>query len=186
MASLDTDRKHRLGGRAFLLFFARALLATIAAAAAIAATWWYASAYVPRRYVVYYVYGLKLLALLAAAYFVLKLVHAFLAYRSHEFRFDDEYFHISRGYLNRDETGVVYHQIQTVTVERPLGARLVGVAHLTVVMSGSDQGERVAHLPALDLRRARLVQKELLARARRHQRDERPRYRSVPFEDDED
>lgn len=187
MASLDTDRTHRLGGRAFLLFFGRGLLITLVIAGLIAATWWYGSVYVPKQYVIFYVYGLKLAAVLLLGYFLFKLSHAYLAYRSHQFRFDDEYFHITRGYINREETGVVYHQIQTVAIERPLGARMVGVAHLTVIMSGAGKGEKPAHLPALDLRRARMVQKELLARARRHQQGERQQgYRPVPFEDYEE
>ena len=188
MAKLDTARSHRLGGRAFLLFFGKGLLVTFVVAALIGATWWYGSAHVPKQYVIYYVYGLKLAGVLLLGYFLYKLAHAFFAYRSHEFRFDDEYFHINRGYINRDEMGVVYHQIQSVTVQRPIGARMVGVAHLTIIASSSDNGGRVAHLPALDVRRARLVQKELLARARRQQHPEERRggYRQVPFDEEED
>jgi len=188
MASLDTDRTHRLGFRAFLRFLGGGALLIVVLTAGIAAWWWYGARYVPPRYVVYYDYSVKLFALLIASYAAYRLAASFLAYRSHAYRFDDEFFHVIRGYLSRHETGVVYHQIQTVTVRRTLGDRMIGVADLTIVTSSGEDGASHAHLPGLDMRKARLVQRELLARAKRSQHAPAPAaYRPLRFVDvDED
>ncbi len=187
MAALDTERTHRLGARAFFVFLGWGIFAGIALLLGLGAIWWYGAVYVPREYVVYFVYALQLAALCVAGFVVFRLAIAFFAYYAHAYRFDDEYFLIIRGYLDRHETGVVYHQIQTVTVQRPVSARLFGVAHLTIVTSGGSAETRQVQLPSIAMRKARLIQKELLARAK-HGQGQRyePRYRPVPFEDDEE
>lgn len=187
MAQLDTDRTHRLGFRAFLLFLGWSALLVVLLAAGTAAWWWYGARLVPARYVTYYDYSVKLLALVVAVFALYRLVGSYLAYRSHAYRFDDEFFHVTRGYVSQQEVGVVYHQIQTVTVQRPLGARLVGVAHLAIVTNSGSGATYAAHLFGLDRAKARLVQRELLARAKASQQASRePRYRPVPFVEDEE
>lgn len=188
MAALDTERTHRLGVRAFFLFLGWGIFAGIALLLAVAALWWYGAVYVPKEYVIYFVYGLQVSALCIGAFLLFRFAVAFFAYYAHAYRFDDEYFLIIRGYLDRHETGVVYHQIQTVTVQRPVSARLFGVAHLNIVTSGGSPEVRAVQLPSIAMRKARLIQKELLARAKHGQAElfAPPRYQQVPFEDDEE
>lgn len=181
MADLDTDRTHHLGGRAFFLFLGSRLFWMIASGLAIVAYWWYVARIVPLRYMPYFDYSVRLFAVILMAYVMFTVMRAFLEYYSHRYRFEDEFFHVFRGYINQDEVTVVYHQIQTVTVQRPLLARLFGVAHLQIIMGSGGEGDS-AHLRGLDAGKARLVQRELVARAKQHARgEERPRYRPVPF-----
>lgn len=185
MAHLDTSRTHRLGIRAFFLFLGWGAFYILLLLALLFAWWWYGARFVPDAYVEYYVYSVKLFALVITGYAAYRLLHAFFDYRSHRYRFDREFFHVEKGYINKREVGVVYHQIQTVTVERPLGARMVGVAHLDIITSSSGHAQN-AKLHGLDMKKARLIQKELLERARKSQHGGEPTYRQVPFEDDED
>ncbi len=186
MASLDTDRTHRLGARAFLLFLGAGIFWIVGLSVLLGAWWWYAAPFIPKAYVIYYDYSVKLLALCLGAFVFFRLMRAYLEYRSHGYRFDDEYFHITRGYINQNEMGIVYHQIQTVTVQRSIGARMVGVARLSIVTSGTN-GSHEMHLPGVEVNKARLVQRELLARSKATQHGSRkPRYEPVSFEDVDD
>lgn len=182
---IDNGRTHRLGIRAFFLFLGWGIVVIALLLVALFTWWWYGARFVPQEYVLYYEYSVKMFALVIASYAVYKLAHSYFEYRSHGYRFDDEFFHVVRGYINRHEVGVVYHQIQTVTVNRPITARMVGVAHLSIVTSGSGEGAK-AHLQGIDMKKARLIQKELLARARRSQAGGEPRYQAVPFDEEED
>lgn len=186
MASLDTNRTHRLGFRAFLLFLGKGIFLLALLAIALGWVWWYGAIYIPKSYVIYYDYALKLFALILGACFSFVFLRAFMAYQAHVYRFDDEYFHLTKGYLDRHEMGVVYHQIQTVTVRRGIGARLVGLAQLTIVTSGGQGGVHEVQLPAIDMRKARLIQQELLARAKRSQHGSRAQYQPVPFDEDDE
>ena len=98
---------------------------------------------------------------------VFKLFRAYFEYRGYAYRFDREFFLIMRGYLSRQEIGVVYHQIQTVILRHALMDRMVGVSNLIIVMNGANE-YRPAEvvLPALEKKKARLVQQEILRRAR--------------------
>lgn len=185
MENLDTVRTHRLGGRAFLLFLGAGIIWILLFTALLGAYWWYAAPYVPKDYVIYYDYTVKLFALFLGGFIAYQFSSAYLRYRSHGYRFDDEFFHITKGYLDRHEIGIVYHQIQTVTVERNVSARLFGVAKLTIVTNATN-GSHENHLPGIDMRKARLVQRELLSRSKRGQQAPRePRYEPVPFVEDE-
>jgi membrane protein YdbS with pleckstrin-like domain len=185
MAHLDTSRTHHLGIRAFFLFLGWSTMHIVLLLALLFAWWWYGARFVPDAYVEYYVYSVKLFALVIAGYAAYRFAHAFFDYRSHRYRFEKEFFHLEKGYINKHEVGVVYHQIQTVTVERPLGARVVGVAHLGIVTSNSGEGQH-PKLHGLDMKKARLIQKELLERARKSQHGGEPQYHQVPFEDGDD
>ncbi len=185
MPELDTERTHHLGGKAFFLFLGTRIFWFFGIAAAIFAYWWFVSGWVPFRYLPYFDYSVRLFWLLLAAYVMFGVLRAFLEYHSHRYRFEEEFFHVFRGYINQEEVNVVYQQIQTVTVKRPLLARAVGVAHLYIMM-GSGDGES-EHLLGLDVKKARLVQRELVARSRKsHETPHRPKYRPVPFEDIDD
>lgn len=186
MADLSTDRTHRLGSRAYFLFLGKGVLWFLLAVALLSLYWWYPAPYIPKNYIIFYDYSVKLFALFISAYGVFLLAKAYLEYRGHGYRFDDEFFHITKGYLNQHEVGVVYHQIQTVTVRRTLGARIVGVANLTIV-TNSNREDNEIHLPGIDARKARLVQRELLSRAKSmHERPKKREYEPVAFEEDEE
>ena len=63
------------------------------------------------------------------------LLRSYFDYRGYSFRFDNEFFYVTRGYFTKNEMGIVYHQIQHVTVRRGILDRAVGVAHLIIVMN---------------------------------------------------
>ena len=167
---LDTSATHRLGTRAFLLIMAMKSRLVVFTGALLLIWWLFGDKVIPKAYVIYVDYAFLIALLAWVGLFVFMFLYAFFEYRSQRYRFDDEFFHISRGYFRKSEVGVVYHQIQTITLERSLPARFVGTAHLLIVMTG-DMGENQeqAHLAAIDVHKARLIQKELLRRARPQQ-----------------
>lgn len=187
MAELDTERTHHLGPRAFFLFLGTKLFWIVGLALLIVAYWWYVAKIVPLRHMPYFDYSVRLFAVLLGAYTAFVLMRSFLEYYSHRYRFDKEFFHLFRGYINQEEVSVVYHQIQTVTIQRPLAARFFGVAHIAIEM-GNGEGGSAAHLRGLDVSKARHVQRELVARSKQsHEGGAHARqYRPVPFEDFDD
>lgn len=84
--------------------------------------------------------------------------------------FTDEAFMMSSGYMVRSEGAALYHQIQNVNIERGPWDRMAGVSKVVIFLAGSEAS--TAHnkivLPAVGKKKAKLVQKELLVRARRH------------------
>lgn len=164
---IDLAATHRLGGRAFLLFLFRHIgwpvffLVVLGSARAFEDR-------VPGAYFLYADYAIKIALLIAAAFFAFRSIKAYLEYRSYAYRFDEEFFHLSRGYFKRQEIGVVYHQIQTVTIRRGVNDRLMGVSHLIIVMNGNQHQPAEVLLPALEYEKAKLVQRELLRKARMH------------------
>lgn len=166
---MENDRKHSLGNRAFLIFFFRrikgvVLLFLVAFGA------WYAERWVPQDYAAYGDYATKILFLVAAAYLLLVLFWTLMEYHFYTYTFTDEAFIMTSGYVMRTETAALYHQIQNVNIHRSPLDRLMGVSQIVIFMSGS--GQTAPHnkitLPAVGKRQAKLVQKELLVRARRH------------------
>ena len=84
--------------------------------------------------------------------------------------FTDEAFIMTSGYIVRNELAALYHQIQNVSIQRNPLDRLVGVSRIVIVMTGSehDAAHNKIVLPAVGKTKAKLVQKELLIRARKH------------------
>ena len=156
---------HRLGSRAFMLFLRQHTQLYVLAAVLLGAAWW-AQRWLPEQYRLYSGYGLKVLLLAAAAAIVFKAFKAFFEYRGYAYRFEEEFFHITRGYIRRDEIGVVYHQIQTVTLHHGIVDRFLGVSYLTIVMNGNQSRPSEVVLPALETSKARWVRQELLRQAR--------------------
>jgi uncharacterized membrane protein YdbT with pleckstrin-like domain len=165
---MDFTVTHRLGTRAFLLFMVRHVKWAFLLLVALGALWFFGRPHVSGTYSVYSDYGLKLTLLIVGIIFLFTLLRAFVEYRSYEYHFEREFFHIARGYLAREERGVVYHQIQTVTLRHGVTDRLIGVRHLVIIMNGSQYQPSEVILPALDHRKALLVQRELLKQARAH------------------
>lgn len=163
---LDTVRTHRLGIRAFILFLSRQIRIPLIGLVFLGGLWFYRNLAFENQ-VATRDYVLKASLLLVSTLLLYRLIRAFFEYRGYAYRFDDEFLHITRGYINRQEIGVVYHQIQTVTIKHDVVDRVLGVGHLVIIMNGQG-GYRPSEviLPALDHRKAQLVQKEILRKAR--------------------
>lgn len=162
---MEKQVTHRLGFRAFSFFFWRQVRWLVLVAVLVGAGWW-AAGRLPPFYAPFARYGLQAASLLVLALAVFKIVRAYFEYRGYGYRFEEEFFHITRGYITRHEIGVVYHQIQTVTLRHGFLDRLAGVSHLTIIMNGSQRQPAEVVLPALESKKARLVQQELLRQAR--------------------
>lgn len=166
---LQTDKKHKLGSRAFLIFLSRRIkLAIFLFVLAFGA--WYAERWVPVEYSPWADYAVKILFLIAVAWFVYIFLRTYLEYRYYTYFFSDDAFIMTYGYMVRTENATLYHHIQNVNIERSVLDRLIGVSKIVIMMTGSDRDTRRNQiiLPAIGKRKARLVQAELLRRARRH------------------
>lgn len=165
---MDFTATHRLGARAFVIFFIRHVKwPVLGMAIALVAWFWHKT--LPAPYFSYLDYAVKVAFIVAAGLFVLKALRAYFEYQGYAYRFDNEFFHLSRGYIARQEIGVVYHQIQTVILRHGAIDRVVGVSHLVIVMNGTNRYQPAeVILPALEREKARQVQRELLRLARIH------------------
>lgn len=166
---MENDRKHSLGQRAFMVFLCRRIKFAIFLFL-VAFGCWYAERWVPPEYGPYGDYATKLVFLLTAAYFLMVLFWTYMEYHFYTYTFTNEAFIMTSGYVMRTETAALYHQIQNVNIHRSPLDRLLGVSQIVIIMSGIERES--AHnkivLPAVGKRKAKLVQKELLVRARHH------------------
>lgn len=163
---MDFSLTHRLGGRAFTIFLFRHSKWAVLSLLILALAWyWHSSLNAP--YFWYADNAIKGLGILALAYLAFKIMRAYFEYKGYAYRFDEEFFHLTRGYIIRQEIGVVYHQIQTVVLRHDMMDRLAGVSHLVIVLNGVAGGRQAeVILPALEFKKAQLVQRELLRQAR--------------------
>ncbi len=163
---MDLSGTHRLGTRAFLFFLNRYLKWPLILFIFVFLLWTQRGL-VPATYRDWSDFAVNVLFLMWIGFAVFVFLRSFFEYRGYSFEFDDEFFRVTRGYFLKHEMGIVYHQIQHVTVKRGILDRLVGVGHLIIVTNvgggGSVPSEVV--LPALDKTKARLVQRELLRKA---------------------
>ena len=166
---LETRRRHSLGKRAFLLFLSKRIKFVIFLFA-LAAAAWYSEQWAPAAYAPYVDYGVNLFGLLAMLYFLAILLWTWLEYHYYTYMFTDEAFVMTYGYVVRNELAALYHQIQNVNIERHPFDRMIGVSRVIIYMTGAerDGAHNKIVLPAVGRRKAKLVQKELLMRARRH------------------
>ncbi len=185
---MDFSETHRLGTRAFLLFLSRRLTWPVILAAILAGLWTQKNR-VPFAYHEWTDYGLSILSIAWLGLFVFILLRSFFEYRGYSFRFDEEFFNVTRGYFVKHEMGIVYHQIQHVTVKCGILDRLMGVGHLIIMtsMGGGNSAPSEIILPALDKKKAQFVRGELLRKANRNPiRGPAPRSRSVSSEAESD
>ncbi|HUC01901.1 MAG TPA: PH domain-containing protein [Candidatus Paceibacterota bacterium] len=166
---IENHQKHSLGKRAFLLFLSKRIkLAIFFFVLTIAA--WYSERWVPPDYLPFVQYAVDLLALFSVLYLLVVLLWTWMEYRFYTYTFTDEAFVMTYGYVMRTELAALYHQIQNVSIQRGPLDRIAGVSQVVIFMNGSERD--AAHnkiiLPAVGKTKARLVQKELLMRARRH------------------
>ncbi len=169
---MENQKKHSLGHRAFLLFLSHRIKFAIFLFVLTGATW-YSERWIPTSDPAYAIWGdfaVKVLLLVSITYFLMVLAWTWLEYHFYTYMFTDEAFIMTYGYVVRNETAALYHQIQNVNIQRNPLDRLAGVSQIVIFMTGSERD--AAHnkivLPAVGKKKAKLVQKELLTRARRH------------------
>ena len=166
---LETGKKHSLGNRAFIIFLSRRIgLPIVLLILGFAA--WYAERWVPAAYTIWGIYTTEFLFLAGFAILAFTIIQTYLEYRYYTYLFTDEAFIMTYGYMVRNEIATLYHHIQNVNIERTVFDRTIGVSKIVIMMTGSDggRGPNQIILPAVGRRKAKLVQAELLRRARRH------------------
>src|ERR1700722_17305725 len=166
---MENHRKHSLGKRAYLLFLSKRIkfviflfVLTIAA--------WYSERWAPAYYLPFVQYGVELLALFSVLYFLAMLLVTWMEYHFYTYTFTDEAFVMTQGYVVRNELAALYHQIQNVNIQRGPLDRMAGVSQIVIFMNGGEHSgaQNKIVLPAVSKKKAKLVQQELLVRARRH------------------
>ena len=175
---MENHRRHTLGHRAFLLFLSRRVKFVIFLFALTVAAWYSERWLSGIPQVAFWVdYAVGILALLSVAYFLLILFYTYLEYRFYTYLFTPEAFVVHQGYILRNEVATLYHQIQNVNIQRGPLDRLVGMSTVIILLSGiqHDPAHSKIILPGLGRTKAKLVQKELLVRARQHVGGDRER-----------
>ena len=167
----ENNKKHRLGHRAFTIFLMRRMkfflfLVVFAFAA------WYAERWFTPEYASYLIwdqYAAQVLGLLAIGYFVFIFFETYLEYRYYTYLFTEEAFMMTSGYMMRNEIAALYHQIQNVNILRSPLDRMIGVSRVIILMIGDKTSpQNQIFLPGVGKTKAKMVQRELLTRARKH------------------
>lgn len=166
--SFENNKKHRLGHRAFTMFlFGRIKFSLFLFALTIAS--WYGERYVPVDYLGWSQYATEVLLALSIAYFVFIFFSTYMEYRYYTYLFTEEAFMMTSGYMMRTEVAALYHQIQNVNLMRSPLDRLIGVSRVVIYMTGDKSSpQNQIMLPGVGKTKAKLVQRELLTRARKH------------------
>lgn len=178
---MDFGETHHLGFRAFIIFLGRHLKWPIILLIVLVLLWTQRGLIANTTYslqlfgvtVTGYdvqliaVFAFKVLLLIWLGIVVFVLFRSYFEYKGYSYRFDDEYFHITNGYIIKNVTGVVYHQIQHVTIKRGIFDRVAGVGHVIIVMNviGNNPGASEIVIPALDKKKAAMVHRELMSRS---------------------
>ena len=172
---MENHKKHSLGHRAYLLFLSKRLKLVILFFVLTVAAW-YSERWSPAYYLPFVQYGVELVALFSVLYFLAVLLWTYMEYHFYTYMFTDEAFIMTSGYIMRTELAALYHQIQNVSIQRNPFERMVGVSKIVIFMNGSekDAGHNKIVLPAVGKTKAKLVQKELLIRARQHMTNHYP------------
>jgi membrane protein YdbS with pleckstrin-like domain len=166
--SFENNKKHRLGYRAFTMFlFSRIKFSLFLFALTVAS--WYGQRFAPADYLGWSEYATQVLFALSIGYFVFIFFSTYMEYRYYTYLFTEEAFMMTSGYMMRTEVAALYHQIQNVNLMRSPLDRMIGVSRVVIYMTGdksSPQNQIV--LPGVGKTKAKLVQRELLTRARKH------------------
>lgn len=166
--SIENHKKHYLGQRAFFIFFFRRIKLGIVFGV-LAWVSWYGGRWVPAAYQGWSDYATKGLIILFAFDIAFILMQTYFEYRRYSFMFTDEAFIMTHGYVVHNEVAAAYHHIQNVNIQRGMLDRAIGVSQVIILMAGADlDASRRIILPGVGKKKAKLVQKELLVRARRH------------------
>ncbi len=166
---MDFSKQHALGHRAYFLFLAKRIKFSIFLFALTALLWKYPPP-ASGEYAIWVQFSIQLLLLISIGFFALVVIRTFLEYRRYTYRFTEEGFMVNQGYFIRNEMAAVYHQIQAVNIKRTPLDRMIGVSQLIIFLAGPEQESHHTKilLPGVGKARAKLIQQELLARARRH------------------
>lgn len=165
--TIKFNERYRLGKRAFFLFLAQRIKLSIFILAAVFLFWYFEDA-IPPAYAIFNTYILEFGLLLFASVLLLIVVRTYFEYKGYSYKFEKEYFAITKGYMIKNELAIAYHQIQHVNVRRNLLDQMLGICHLTLVTAGSNNMQDSIVLPAVGKTRARIVQQELMRQARHH------------------
>jgi membrane protein YdbS with pleckstrin-like domain len=166
---MEDHRTHTLGRRAFFLFLSRRIKFAIFLFVLTGAAW-YGGRWFSAYYTSWTNYLSEILLLISIAYLLMVLLRTYLEYHYYTYTFTEEAFVVTNGYITRKEVAALYHQIQNVNIERNPLDRMIGVSGLIIFLAGAqhDVPHNKIFLPAVGKTKAKLVQKELLVRARRH------------------
>ena len=166
---MEDNKRHLLGRRAFAVFLFRRLKLPLFLFVLI---WflWYSQWWTSPAYGIWLDYAAKLLLLISLAYLTFIILRTYWEYRCYTYTFTAEAFMLASGYIVKNEIAALYHQIQNVNIRRSPLDRLVGVSQVVILMIGAERESHRAHivLPGVGKTKAKLVQKELLSRARKH------------------
>ena len=167
--NMNNSEEHSLGHRAFFLFLSKRIKLVLVLFGLTLAVW-YGKRLVPTEYLPWAIYLTQIAFLISLTYFSLILIRTYLEYRRYTYTFTEEAFILTHGYITRNELAAVYHQIQSVSIIRSPLDRLIGVSQLVIMLTGADKDPHHARvvLPGVGKTKAKLVQKELLTRARKH------------------
>lgn len=158
-----------LGHRAFLLFLSRRIKFALFLFVLTGAVW-YGGRWLSPMDTAWADYAAQILLLISIAYLLMVLLRTYWEYHYCTYIFTEEAFVVTNGYITRKEIAALYHQIQNVNIERGPLDRVVGVSRVVIFLSGTqhDAPHNRIVLPGVGKTKAKLVQKELLTRARRH------------------
>ncbi len=166
---MDNHEKHSLGPRALILFLFKRIKVPIFLFLLTGASW-YGQKFVSGSYADWADYGTRVLFVISITYSLLVFFKTYLEYRHYTYTFTDEAFIMTFGYFISNEIAGLYHQIQNVNIKRSPLDRLMGVSQVVILMIGTERETHKANiiLPGVGKGKAKLVQKELLVRARKH------------------
>ena len=157
-----------MGHRAFFIFFAKRLKGVIFLFVVTGAAW-YAERWLPQSYLDWTDRAVIIIAAVSFSYLLFALMQTWFDYHYYTYTFTDEAFLMTYGYIVRNEVAALYHQIQNVNIQRTVGDRMVGVSQIIIYLTGAEResGHTKIVLPAVGRKKAKLVQKELLIRAKK-------------------
>lgn len=166
---MDFAKVHHLGPKAFFVFLAGPSKYFVLPVLILLGLW-FGYDWMPARYaqwIDWTIWGGSGLTLLI---YLLMALRTFLEYKAYTYFFDEEAFIVRYGYVVDNEVALMYHHIRNVNIDRYIPDRLFGVSQLQIVMVGTPDEDHAPGmiLPAIQKDKARLVQKELLRRARKH------------------
>lgn len=166
---IESHRRYSLGHRAFFLFFSRKLKWPVILLV-VDAVIWYAVRWLSGDWADWGTYVAQIGLFVTLGAFLLALLLTYLDYRVYTYAFTDEAFVMTSGFALHKEVAALYHQIQNVNINRSPMNRMIGVSEVAIFLTGSDRDAEHAKiiLPAVGKARAKLVQRELLTRARKH------------------
>jgi len=163
---MENHIKYHLGYRAFFILLSKKIKLVLALFG-VALLAWYARGWFPEDYS-RWGWNTFLVALVASAtYFAIILISTFWEHNLYTYTFTKDAFIVAHGWFMHEEIAALYHQIQSVNIRRNAFDRMFGVSQIVISMVGESQGRVQIVLPGVGIKRARMVQEELLGRARK-------------------